>query len=258
MPFSKWTVPFSAPLCRLYRLFSNANWRDGPPPSAFTTAGFNHGEPAPFSQSAQRGSGPTAAHSLRRAATPVLFGGGQKGIKHTQWVSVFQRYKQPPLPSSFSMTSSSTAERHCTSGAARASYPRCSRRIWLAWMCVRRPEKTKRTAVKGSAEPLFDLKFQLSHRLKIIQVQGNPTPLVTPSEFQIWRLQKFFSQPGFTVFLHFYQYVWRNPVTFLLQRLIDVHTKVQCRAARVQLASSGQVKRLKCAVFTFCKYIYLY
>lgn len=213
---------------------------------------------------------PPSVRARREAAAPqrrthsdellllCRLGGGQKGIKHTQWVSVFQRYKQPPLPSSFSMTSSSTAERHCTSGAARASYPRCSRRIWLAWMCVRRPEKTKRTAVKGSAEPLFDLKFQLSHRLKIIQVQGNPTPLVTPSEFQIWRLQKFFSQPGFTVFLHFYQYVWRNPVTFLLQRLIDVHTKVQCRAARVQLASSGQVKRLKCAVFTFCKYIYLY
>ena len=128
--------------------------------------------------------------------------GGQKVIKHTQWVSVFQRYKQPPPSSSFSTTSSSPAEWHCTSGAARASYPRCSRHIWFAWMCVRGREKTKRTAVKrGSAEPLFDLKFQLSHRLEIIPVQGNPAPLVTPSELQISRLQKFFHSQDLQIFV---------------------------------------------------------
>lgn len=47
---------------------------DGPPPSAFTTAGFNQGEPAPSSQGAQGDSGPTAAQSLQQPATPVLLG----------------------------------------------------------------------------------------------------------------------------------------------------------------------------------------
>lgn len=63
---------------------------DGPPPSAFTTAGFNHGEPAPSSQSAQR----QRRTQTRQAATPVLAGGKKPYHKHPRRVSVFERYDQ--------------------------------------------------------------------------------------------------------------------------------------------------------------------
>lgn len=94
--FSKWTVPFLP-----YSVGSTdylAMQIDGPPPSTFSTAGFNQGEPAPSSQSAQRQRHHSGALTPTGGYSWAV--GGQKGIKHTQWVSVFQRYKQPPSSSS--------------------------------------------------------------------------------------------------------------------------------------------------------------
>lgn len=84
------------------------------------------------------------------------------------------------------------------------------------------------TNMGSAVVPLFDDKIPINSRVlnlsKAHQSPRQPDSFKTPKCFRFYIYKNYF-QGGFTV-CTFNHYTWRSPVTFLLQQLIDVYTKM--------------------------------
>lgn len=127
--FFKMDCSVSAPLCRLYRLFSNANWRA--PFRALSQQLDSIRESQPLQARARRETAAPQRRSHPGRLLPLCCQGGGEKSWHIHSECLFYVNSPPPT------TQSRQADWHCTSGADNAKHPRCSRHICSAWICIR-------------------------------------------------------------------------------------------------------------------------